>query len=62
MKAQLTLPTLAALVLFLTGCADDSTSSSAQSGAVSLPDSANSGNPPVTMSGYVDTSATGQIK
>ena len=62
MKTKLTLPILAALVLLLTGCAEDSISANSQPGAISLPNSANLDNPPVTMNGYVDTSATGQIK
>ena len=52
------------LLATLTGCAGESASTSPETassppGIVAPTDA---GNPPVTLSGYVDTSATGQVK
>jgi hypothetical protein len=62
MKPKLILCALVALTLIQTGCAGDASSANTQPGAISLPNAGNSDSPPVTMSGYVDTSATGQVK
>jgi hypothetical protein len=52
---------LSAAALLLAGCAGNSTAPGQDSSsALFLPDK--SDNPPVTMSGYVDTSATTQFK
>jgi hypothetical protein len=52
------LPALGIAALLLAGCAESA--SAPDSNALSLPDK--SDNPPVTMSGYVDTSTTIQVK
>ena len=59
-------PLLPALALtLLTGCAENATApdNNASANALSLPEkSVPPDNPPVTMSGYVDTSTTVQVK
>jgi hypothetical protein len=64
MRLVLFFPALA-IVAILTGCAESASApdNTASSNAVSLPQKADaSDNPPVTMSGYVDTSTTVQVK
>jgi hypothetical protein len=52
---------LAVAALSLTGCAESSPAPDAnQTAAVSIP--AHTDHPPVTMSGYVETSTTAQIR
>jgi PBP1b-binding outer membrane lipoprotein LpoB len=61
MKIAPFLVSLAALAFLLGGCAENSPAPGTNQAATpSIP--ANPDNPPVTMSGYVDTSTTAQIK
>jgi len=62
MRIVPSLPALGIAALLLAGCAESASApdTTSSSNALSLPDK--SDNPPVTMSGYVDTSTTVQVK
>jgi hypothetical protein len=62
MQSRFILGVLAAGAFLLTGCAASSTAShdDSHSAAISTPE--DSSHPPVTLSGYMDTSATVQTK